>query len=546
MFYIKKIKFGGVAALGGIPSINTFMYVPVSDYNSTEIRTHWNNMSSDYSGTLYTMLPYMAQVGILGGGFPFLFPSRYTGSGTYDSNQYYDTIKNAFPYSAKFAPYALATTYLAYCDSTGHGIYTYHNGIIFYDGGTNNVVSAGYWHQLGYAYSGSGATPTMTSGGTAMFVCADGIVGFLRYAVNKNNSSLTFASSSNSQKIVTWLNSLPDANLDPYGQDGETETQPLDGTFDGSSDPIDIPTVPALSAYNTNLITIFNPSMAQLNALGNYLWSSGFDVDAFKKIFADPMDCILGLSIVPVAVPIGGTKELKVGNIGTGVSMSYAGTQFVTVDCGSISILKYWGSYLDYEPYTKAEIYLPYIGMRPISVDDIMGEIVSVVYHVDILSGACVAYVKVGSSVLYSYIGQCSCGIPVTSTQFSNILNGVLGIAGAVGTLVATGGASAPLSVSGVASSAVNALKPDIERSGSMSGTGGMLGIQKPYLVVTRPRQAVPLNQNTFMGYPSFVNMKLSDLHGYTEVESIHLENVPAMEEELNEIERLLKSGVIM
>ena len=40
--------------------------------------------------------------------------------------------------------------------------------------------------------------------------------------------------------------------------------------------------------------------------------------------------------------------------------------------------------------------------------------------------------------------------------------------------------------------------------------------------------------------------MKLKDLSGYTEVESIHLENVPAMEEELNEIERLLKSGVIL
>lgn len=546
MFYIKKIKFGGVAAVGGIPSIDTMMYVPISEYNSNEVATHWNTMPSDIAGTLYTIAPYMAQVGVLGGGFPYLFPSHYTGSGAYDSNEYFSTIKAAFPYSTKYSPYVWATTYLAYCDSNGNGIFTRSGGIQFRYNGDSWLVNSGYTFQLGFGYSGSGATPTMNSDSTAMFVCADGIVGFIRFAYNKNNSAIYFMNAATSLKIVTWLNTLPDANLDPYGQDGETEPEPLDGTFDGSSDPIDIPTTPTLSAYNTNLITIFNPSMSQLNALGNYLWSSGFDVDAFKKIFADPMDCILGLSIVPVAVPIGGTKELKVGNIGTGVSMSYAGTQFVTVDCGSIMILKYWGSYLDYAPYTKAELYLPYIGMRPISIDDIMGETVSVVYHVDILSGACVAYVKVGSSVLYSYIGQCSCGIPVTSTQFSNILNGVLGIAGAVGTLVATGGASAPLSVGGVASSAVNALKPDIERSGSMSGTGGMLGIQKPYLVVTRPRQAVPFNQNTFMGYPSFVNMKLSDLHGYTEVESIHLENVPAMEEELNEIERLLKSGVIM
>ena len=88
-------------------------------------------------------------------------------------------------------------------------------------------------------------------------------------------------------------------------------------------------------------------------------------------------------------------------------------------------------------------------------------------------------------------------------------------------------------------------MKPTVEKSGAMGGTGGMLGVQTPYMILTRPRQALPRDQNKFIGYPSFITVRLGDLSGYTEIDSIHLENVPATESELSEIESLLKSGVI-
>ena len=122
----------------------------------------------------------------------------------------------------------------------------------------------------------------------------------------------------------------------------------------------------------------------------------------------------------------------------------------------------------------------------------------------------------------------------------------MLSIAGAVGSMVATGGASAPMAAGMIASTAVNGLKPNVEKSGSMSGTGGMLGVQTPYLILTRPRQALPKRQNTFTGYPSFITSKLGSLSGYTEIEEIHLENIPGTEQEISEIENLLKRGVII
>lgn len=339
---------------------------------------------------------------------------------------------------------------------------------------------------------------------------------------------------------------------DPYSQ-GNTSTSGGGGgtfgggntIFGGNSDSIDVPPLPTASASSAGFITLFNPTLGQLNNLANYMWSDLFSLDTFKKIFADPMDCILGLSIVPVKPASAGTSTVKIGNISTDVSMNKTSSQYVAVDCGTIDVKEYWGAYLDYAPYTQCEIYLPYVGTKQISVDDVMNKAVHVVYHVDILSGACNAYVKCGDSVLYTFVGQCSSSIPISGNDWTNVLNGAISVAGKLGLAMATGGATALMSGLGAASSIISSSKPTVERSGAMSSTGGLLGIQKPYLILTRPKQALPENQNKYTGYPSFITMALSDCTGYTEIDSVHLENMTCTDEEAQEIENLLTSGVI-
>lgn len=339
---------------------------------------------------------------------------------------------------------------------------------------------------------------------------------------------------------------------DPFTEGGETGASGGGGTFGGgntifggASDSIDIPPLPTASASAAGFITLFNPTLGQLNNLASYMWSDLFSLETFKKIFADPMDCILGLSIVPVKPASAGTSVVKIGNVSTDVSMNKTSSQYVAVDCGTIDVKEYWGAYLDYAPYTQCEIYLPYVGTKQISVDDVMNKAMHVVYHVDILSGACNAYVKCGDSVLYTFVGQCSSSIPISGNDWTNVLNGAISVAGKIGLAMATGGATALMSGLGAASSIISSSKPTVERSGAMSSTGGLLGIQKPYLILTRPKQALPENQNKYTGYPSFITMALSECSGYTEIDSIHLENMSCTDEEAQEIENLLKSGVI-
>lgn len=327
-------------------------------------------------------------------------------------------------------------------------------------------------------------------------------------------------------------------NAEPGGGDGETQT----------ADSITDPALPTITSVDTGFITLYKPSISQLNSLASWMWGN-LDVDLFKRVMSSPMDAILGLSILPGIVPSGSSSSVKVGNVDSGVSMTKVSSQYVKFDCGSITVKRKWGAFLDYSPYTKTYLYLPFIGIRSIETDSIMGVAVQVKYNIDVMSGACCAFVIANGTTLYSFIGQCSCSVPVTGRDWTNLINGVLGAVSGVASAAGSAASGNLLgAVSGIASAASSALsaKPTIEHSGNMGGMGGLMGIKRPYFIIERPVQAVPGHQNDVIGYPSFVYKYISQLTGYTEFEQIHLEGLPCSNEELDEVENILLTGVIL
>lgn len=336
---------------------------------------------------------------------------------------------------------------------------------------------------------------------------------------------------------------------DPYAPAGISETGGGDGNFDDTTDIIPIPPLPTESVSDTGFVNIYNPTLTQLKALATYMWTNpAFDLTNWKALVANPLDSIISLSIVPVAVPDGGVKTITVGNVATTVSMTQAATNYIELNCGTITIEKYWGCYLDYSPYTKISLYLPYIGYNTLNIDEVMGNSLQVVYHIDIFTGGCVAFVVCGGSVLYSFPGNVAYNVPVTGADYSRVISGIVGAVSQGVTAIASGGLTAPLAVGTVASMATTVIssKPNINKGGGISGNVGILGVQKPYVEIIRPRQALPQNQNVLQGYPSLIFSRLGDLSGYTEVESINLENINATDEEKTEIFNLLNSGVIL
>lgn len=350
---------------------------------------------------------------------------------------------------------------------------------------------------------------------------------------------------------------------DPYNDGGGvTETGGGAGTFDGSSDSVDFPALPTFSAADTGFVTLFNPSLQGLKDLAHFLWSdligASFEqtLNALKRVVSDPMDAILSLHVVPVPVPSSGSRNVGIYDIVSTVSLPLASTQYVILDCGTLNVKEFWGAYLDYSPYTKIEIYLPYIGIESLNIDDVMSKPVHVKYYIDLLTGGCVAFVKCGNSVLYQFSGSCALPIPFNSVNYTNTITGILSAAASIGGAIASGGLSAPLSAVGAAASVAqgaasaaqmaSSSKPNVKKSGTMGGATGFLGIQKPYLILTRPRQAVAGFQNVYEGYPSHITSKLSDVHGFAQMEVLVADGLSCSEPEKNEIVSLLESGVYL
>nr|DAH52660.1 MAG TPA: hypothetical protein [Caudoviricetes sp.] len=318
-------------------------------------------------------------------------------------------------------------------------------------------------------------------------------------------------------------------------------------TGGGETTPIVYPTGEASSLW-----AIYNPTLAQLNSLGAWLWSSAF-IDQILKLFSDPMQGLIGLHKVYAQPKIGGTRNIKVGYLDSGVTSKYVSDQYVTIDCGNIDLYEFFGNTMDYAPYTEIKLFLPFIGIVSLDVADVMRSTISVTYGVDVLSGACLANVSVkrdnSGGVLYSFSGDCASHYPLSSGSYQGVVAGILGVAtSAVGGFAAGGIGGA---VMGGAISAARTLAggnlTNVQHSGAFSGNAGAMGGKKPYLIISRAQSAMNDGFSGLQGFPSNAFLNLSACKGFTRVSAVHVENIPnATKEEKAEIETLLKSGVII
>ena len=281
------------------------------------------------------------------------------------------------------------------------------------------------------------------------------------------------------------------------------------------------------------------------------LWDANvFNPANWQKSIDDPMNAIVSLHALPVSPEVDGSTEIWIGNFGTGLTSPEVTSQYVAIDCGTLDIEEYWGSALDYSPYTRAEIYLPFCGVKDIAIEDIMNSTIHVMYHVDVLTGDCIAFVKCGLSVLYHFKGNCKMQIPLMSRSTDAMQTAIAGIGGIVGAAgaVATGGSS--LLVAGTAISAASNVvssKVRTNKGSELAGEASLMDDFIPYIIIHRPVQSLAKDYNKFKGYPSNITATLSSLTGYTEVEHIHLQNIPnATDAEMNEIKSLLQQGVII
>lgn len=394
--------------------------------------------------------------------------------------------------------------------------------------------------------------------------------------------------SATNQLMFTWVMGgyIPKKD-NPYA----TGSEDTGGTNGRVTPQDDLPSnpLPAVDGVNTGMFTVWKVSDQDLAHIAQFLWSDSV-IDNLKKYFNSVQDAIMGMYILPYSPTSGfGSKKFAIGNMEDSDynDMSYMTSRYHTEDMGSFDLDSIWDSYLDFAPYTKLEIYLPYCGTHELNVDELMcktkkdgylndttGSVINVEYRIDCLTGACVVYLKQDDNVRYQFSGQMGTQLPVTSNSYDRMVQALIGATSALASTIAYAAVAAPVAVhpnpatktgqrqlaaqgekygkvlgaaAGASTAAlIQSQKPSIYRNGNLTGEASMIAYDRPYLIKTRPNKPLLVDQELFTGFPCYKSGTLGDYKNYTECLKVHLEDVPCTDGEKDMIEDMLISGVII
>ena len=325
------------------------------------------------------------------------------------------------------------------------------------------------------------------------------------------------------------------------------------GSGSNPTDNINIPALPNITITNTG-VCLYGLTSNQVQAFTGWLWTSDWQ-DNIKKIRTDPMQNIIGISLIDYGVT-GTPSTIQVGNLNTGVSANII-NNWISVDCGSITLEEYYGSFADYEPFIATTLFLPKVGFVQIPADVIINNSIKVVYNIELISGEGVCFVYItdsrnGFSYVYNtYTCHAIASIPTSANdhtqQLTALINAGINSTIAIGGAVATGGATTGSAVSTIASSALNVAttkNPTVTR-GNFGNFGNILCYKKPYIIINRTNLTKPSSFQENNGYLINYTAKISGHTGFLKTRDFHAEfNAPYSHKE--EIEKIMNEGVFI
>lgn len=370
----------------------------------------------------------------------------------------------------------------------------------------------------------------------------------------------------------TARNGDPDSFPD-YDKPGvpDNETGGGDGLGDNSSDDVDNPDNPQLSPVGggNNLYCMTENEMEQTF---KFLWD-GHNKDILGVVISEAniVDSLCNCFYLPFDINLHDSGHCVQATVEAGGYASDISSVLVVggynkrFDFGDIDVDEYYGSYLDYAPYTVIGIYLPYIGFKNLDASKCMGKKINVTYGVDFAQGIATAYIAYyqdgNKQVFAEYSGQMGIPIKVTGKNTTAVENAVKDAAFALGGFAlsaiavaaapATGGASL-LAGAGLAGAGLNAvektfnattIQPDTVSIGNAGAENWLISPQGCYIFIQRPRTATPENFKTTNGWATRYTGTVSEFTGYLECSTV-INTVSATAEEKNQITNLLKQGV--
>lgn len=267
---------------------------------------------------------------------------------------------------------------------------------------------------------------------------------------------------------------------------------------------------------------------------------------------------LAALNIVPIDtdLKIGGVnvtynnENIKVGEIVSSATTS------LSVLFGEFNIPRLSNTFLDYSPYTKYELLLPF-APTPVTLPDwCVNKTVSAIFLYDIYTTACQYVIECNGERICSVSGIFGVDRPISAQNValkdasrlsaqvataSSVLGGVMSSAsGNIGGIVsgAIGGVSA-------LSQMIMSGKQNYMYTVGANGDSSSVGLcHAVHLKITRALSAEDSNFTHVYGRPLCKYKKLSSVTGYTKCDNVNTTGLSCSENEKQMIKRLLETGI--
>ena len=323
---------------------------------------------------------------------------------------------------------------------------------------------------------------------------------------------------------------------DPEGYDDDDDDyhDPSDNEDDTPDDSTDI-------TVSGEVCKTYKIEQIELKKLGQFLWSSDF-FDNVLLVNNSPIENIISLKALIGTVTTTGTSQaLALGNVTT-TANAIPCNESITINVGSITLPRKYNNFLDFEPYTKVQIYLPFYGCAMLDSSLVIGRTITIKYIIDVITATAKIKIIHDNKTLYEFKTTCGSDLPITSSNRASVEMGYLSSGVGMGISIASGNV-----LGGLASGLSMAQSQyHSSTSGNVSGVLNFHDSRMVTVLVDRPVYTELRNFNKTHGRVCNLSKTLRDLRGFTKC----AENVQipfnCLDEERTMIIEQLTNGVII
>ncbi len=326
------------------------------------------------------------------------------------------------------------------------------------------------------------------------------------------------------------------------------------------------PSLTAIDAFNRTYIIDGN----SVDDLGDILWSADSSIidniiAAYELYGEKPINGIINLMLFPfdVRAKTGATENtfIKIGTYNTGIAAYRLPTNANAVyDFGSFKWERLYNNFLDFEPFTTAELYVPFFGMFPLQNSHFIGKTIDIKVAVDFITGAatCIIYVSdngIRHPVIYKN-ATIGVQIPISGDDASgrvhaildNALKGAneLGNAAKSAAVKDIGGAVTNTISGAIHIFGADAVPTMYQTAGSSTPECSLYLPKKPYIILYTPEIIESTQYNNDVGYATFEDVTIGSCSGFCKFDNIELSGIVATDAEKTQIANALSGGVYL